>query len=236
MKKVTIMALTAGMIIAGGCAKKNDSGKIAAERHQQILQDSIKAITTEIDSCDMVAGTLSDQVNNLLRDFTAVNNNREVEGYTIFNGWKKRYPLKATGVVARINAGEQLELVAALSGGVFDQISVTADEQTANTAVVPNDQALNYRREGLTTVMFTGKEADDVAKLIADNELNPIKVNFLNGGKVTGSWQMPGDYAKMIAMTSMLYSAHKEQNALERRSVMLSEKVKILRTHLSNGE
>lgn len=236
MKKAAILALATGLIMSGGCAKKNESGKKAAETYQETLKDSIKSLTTEIDSCDMVASSLSDQVNNLLRDFTAVNNSREVEGYTIFNGWEKRYPLKSTGLIARINGGEQLELVAALTGGVFDRISVTADQETLSTAVVPNDQALNYRRDGLTTVMFTGEEADAVARLIADNELNPITVTFLNNGKKTGSWHIPGDYAKMIAMTSMLYSAHKEQNALERKSVLLSEKVKLLRRHLTSEE
>ena len=102
---------------------------------------------------------------------------------------------------------------------------------TAETSVVAYDQALNYRANGMNTVMFSGDEADAVAKLIADNELNPITVTFLNGGKTTGTWKMPNDYAKMITMSYLLYSSYREQKALELQSMKLGEKLKLLREH-----
>ena len=229
MKNLILIGIAA--LLTCGCARKNNSGKEAQLNYQMALTDSIAKVTDEIDSCRVAAGTLSEQVDALLRDFTSVNNSREVEGYMIFNGWQNRYPLQKTGVVARLNASERIELVAALSNGVFDQIRIITPTETAETSVVVHDQALNYRRDGLTTVLFSGEKAESVASLIADNELNPLTVVFLNGGRETGKWKIPEDYAKMISMTSMLSTARNNQMKMERQSVLLGEKLKLLRRH-----
>ncbi|MDE6409478.1 MAG: hypothetical protein K2K81_04455 [Muribaculaceae bacterium] len=229
MKKLTIFFVAALML--GACAKKNDSGEREYETYKITLTDSVQIISNEMDSCNEVATTLKDKIGSLLPEFRAVNNSREVEGYMIFQGWENRYPLQSTGVVARLSESRQLELVAALKGGEFDRIRVNAPSVSAETAVVPYDQALNYRRDGLNTVLFTGPEADKVANLIADNELNPITVTFLNGGKQTGTWRMDHDNAKMITMTYLLYSANKEHKELEVRLLKLGEKRKLLRQH-----
>lgn len=234
MKKVTAIAL--GALLLVGCAKKNDAGKLARENFAAALNDSIAAVQAEIDSCNSVVATLGNKVGYMLEDFTAVKNPREVEGYTIMKGWENRYPLQQTGVVARISDAEGLELIASLKGGVFDQLRVTSGEMSAVTPVIPHDQALNYRREGLTTVMFTGEAADSVARLITDNELNPITVTYLNGGRPTGTWKITNDYAKMISMTTMLYNDRSTQTRLERRVIMLGEKLKLLRQHVAPEE
>lgn len=219
------------VVMMAGCAHKNDAGQRARENYARSLADSVANIKYEIDSCNSEIGQLNETVGTWLRDFTAVNNSREVEGYTIRTGWQNRYPLQSTGMIARITESEGLELIAALKGGVFDQLTVSAAGNSASTAVVPNDQALNYRREGLTTVMFTGTQADSVAHLIADNMLDNVQVTFVNGGRPTGSWKIPADYAKMIADTYELYSSHQRQIKLERHVRMLQEKMKLLREH-----
>lgn len=229
MKKFFIMA--AGVLMLAGCAHKNDSGERAKNTYKEALADSIAATTAEIDSCNNNIAILTEKVNELLPDFVAVNNAREVEGYTIFRGWESRYPLRQTGLIARVAQNEGLELIAALSGGVFDQIRVSAPSVSEFSAIVSHDQALNYRRDGLTTVMFTGAQADSIAMLIADNQLNPVTVTYLQQGRNTGSWRMPDDYKKMVSMTWLLSSTHREQNRLERRAMMLGEKIKILRQH-----
>ena len=219
------------MIVLSGCAHKNDSGKETRHSYRVALEDSIRNVTAEIDSCNDVAASLSDKVSGLLLEFRSVEKVKEVEGYTIFQGWESRYPLHATGIVARLSASLQLELVAVLKGGEFDRIRVNVPSESAESAVVPFDQALNYRQGGLNTVLFSGNETDSIAKLIADNELNPITVTFLNGGKATGTWKMPNDYAKMISMTYILYSSNKEQRRLTQLSLKLNEKLKLLRRH-----
>lgn len=214
------------------CSGKSNKGEAMQNDYVNALQDSIAATQHAIDSCENQLSIETDQVNEWLRDFTVVSNPREVENYYIFQGWQNRYPLQGTGVVARISNGETLELIAALKNGTFDSITVESPEATASTAVVPNDQALNYRRDGLTTVMFSGPEADDAAKLIADNELNKVTILFKENGKVKSSWQMSDDYKKMICATSLLYSARRSQMSLENGLKLYTAKLNILRNHL----
>ncbi len=229
MRKIAIYSFA--LLLLAGCAHKNESGKEAQESYKKALEDSISNVTAEIDSCNDVAASLTDKIGSLLPEFRSVNKAKEVEGYTIFQGWENRYPLQNTGLVARLNASRQLELVGVLKGGEFDRIRVTVPSGSAESAVVAYDQALNYRRGGLNTVLFSGDEADSIAALIADNELNPITVTFLNGGKSTGTWKMPNDYAKMITMSYLLYSSNLEQQRLTQKSHLLTEKLKLLRRH-----
>lgn len=230
MKKLFYSVMVLALLF-GGCAHENKTGKEKQESYKTALEDSVRNIMMEIDSCNNVAATLGDKINNLLPEFRAVNKAREVEGYMIFQGWESRYPLTSTGVVARLSDSRQIELVAALQGGEFDRIRVSVPSNSAETDVVPYDQALNYRQGGLNTVLFTGENVDKVLNLIADNELNPITVTFLNNGKTAGTWKMGNDFANMISMTYLLYASNREQKELHNRALMLGEKLKILRAH-----
>ena len=230
MKKITIAILPA--LLLASCAGGNADKDKAKNDYRQALADSVTAAQRNVDSCENRLKVMTDNVNQWMRDFTVVNNSREVEGYYIFNGWQNRYPLQSTGMVARISNGERLELIAALKGATFNAVMVESGEKSATTAVVPHDQALNYRREGLNTVMFAGAEADSVAQMIADNELNVVKVIFLENGKPKGSWQIPEDYKKMISATWMLYSSRQQQMRLEAEMKKEFKKIEILRTHL----
>lgn len=230
MKKITIAILPA--LLLASCAGGNADKDKAKNDYRQALADSVTAAQRNVDSCENRLKVMTDNVNQWMRDFTVVDNSREVEGYYIFNGWQNRYPLQSTGMVARISNGERLELIAALKGSTFNAVMVESGEKSATTAVVPHDQALNYRREGLNTVMFAGAEADSVAQIIADNELNVVKVIFLENGKPKGSWQIPEDYKKMISATWMLYSSRQQQMRLEAEMKKEFKKIEILRTHL----
>ena len=230
MKRIGLFLIPFAFLAS--CSSKSNKGEAMQNDYVNALQDSIAATQHAIDSCENQLSIETDQVNEWLRDFTVVSNPREVESYYIFQGWQNRYPLQNTGLVARISNGETLELIAALKNSTFDSITVESGESSASTAVVPNDQALNYRRDGLTTVMFSGPEADAAAKLIADNELNKITVVFKENGKVKGSWQMTDDYKKMISATSLLYSARRSQMSLENGLKLYTAKLNILRNHL----
>mgnify|MGYP005946645405 CR=1 FL=1 len=229
MKKIISFILPA-MLLAS-CAGGNADKEKAKNEYKNSLADSIAAAEHQIDSCENEIKVLTDNVNTWLRDFTVVDNSREVESYYIFNGWQNRYPLQNTGLVARISNGERLEIIAALKGSTFNSIRVESGDLSAESAVVPHDQALNYRREGLNTVMFSGAQADSVAQLIADNELNPVKIVYLENGKIKGNWQIPEDYKKMVSASWMLYSSRSRQIKLEGYMKMLSKKIEILRAH-----
>lgn len=218
------------MILLGACGGKNDKGEKARADYGLALQDSIEVMQQQIDSCNSNIARLNDETGAMLHDFTTVGNPREVGTYIIFSTFKDKYPLRSTGVVARVNDNGQFELVAALSGKRFDQIRVLAPDMALESEVVPNDQALNFRNQNLTTVLFTGSRADSIGALIADNALNGLKVDYLQGGTVS-TWTMPVENADMITATYRLYSNMKERARLERRVPMLHEKINLLRAH-----
>lgn len=224
------LILILSVLLLASCGGKTDKEK-ARNDYRQALTDSISAAERQIDSCENRIAVLNNEISERLADFTDVTNPREVEGYYIFKGWESKYPLSSTGVIARISHNEQLELIAALQGGVFNTLEAQAPDVSATTSTVPHDQALNYRREGLNTVMFSGAQADSVAALIADNELNPVKIVFLDNSKPVKSMEIDNGCKKMIAATWMLYSSRRELGSLERRVMLLREKINLLRAH-----
>ncbi len=219
------------MLSLASCGGGKADREKAKANYAAALSDSISASEREIEECEVRLKEAGDLANQWMSDFTPVNNPREVEGYLIFNGWQDKYPLNSTGLVARINENEQLELIAALSGSQFTSIIVESGTHSAASDTVPHDQALNYKRDNLNTVMFSGARADSIARLISNNELNDISVVFIEGG-VKGKWKMPQDYKKMISATWMLYSSRRDQIRLEGRIKMLHEKINLLRTHI----
>lgn len=230
---IIILALVLPMLASCGSAGKTEADKDkAANEYKEALKDSVKSLGVEIDSCKSALGEINNNVGVWLRDFTVVENPREVEGYYIMNGWQSRYPLSSTGLVARLTKGEELEVIAALQSGRFNRIEVSSGDVTVTSSEVAHDQALNYSDGKLNTVMFSGQNAADMAKLIADNELNGVKLVFLEGGKVSGSWTLPTANKKMISATWMLYSSLKEQKRLENRELLLQKKLDILRRHI----
>ncbi len=222
--------LSAALLLGTGCVKRVEKSEKAeeAERWKASLTDSIAALQKQISANELRLDELHDRVGIMLGDFDHVSNPREVNGYLILKGWSGSYPLTSTGLVARITDDEEFELVAALKGGTFTQIAVTVDGHTAQSAVVPHDQALNYRHAGLNTVAFQGAEADSVAACIASDELAPATLSFLDG-RTTGTWAIPERNRKMISDTWRLYSCRREAQRLEASLPTLNSKIAAIR-------
>lgn len=221
-------AFAAGLLCS--CGGKKDDGAARREAYTKALDDSIAAINAEIDSCANGVLELHDRTGQWLRDFTTVENPREVGSYMIYTSFRNRYPLTGTGLVARVTDMGEFQLIAALRNGVFDRIEVSSGETSLSSGTVPHDQALNYRTAGLTTVTFSGEKADSIGSFICDNEMQNIKVSYCGNG-VSGTWIMPEDYKKMVMATWMLYSSSRGARNLERREALLHQKLNLLRTH-----
>lgn len=212
------------LLAASSCSVKKTKSEEEREQWLYSLNDSISKYKGEIDSATSALTASQTEVGEMISNFEHVSNPREVEGYYIYNGWKNRYPLQQTGLVARITEDERFELIAVLSGGNFNQIMVSGGSGEAFTKVVPHDQALNYRAGKLNTVCFYGGAADTVGMYISDNMPDNLTVTYLNGGK-TSSFKLPADEKEMIAATYQLYAAQKESNRLERAIPMLSKRI-----------
>ena len=227
--KMACCALCA--LVAAGCVKRVDNSEKSHSEYLKSLDDSIAVVEAQIASCNDEIAMLRDKVDMLMRDFTTVANPREVGSYIILTKFKDRYPLKSTGLVARIDENNRFELVAALAGGkAFQQIAVQSPDITVTSGTVPHDQALNYRTDALTTVLFSGEAADSIGALIAGDELDNMNVIFMQGAPVQ-SWRLPEENAKMISQTWLLHDAASRMRGLERKVPVLHEKINLLRIH-----
>lgn len=245
IKYLPILAVMAVAMLGGGCHRRNESKeRVKAEREawEASLPDSLKAVERQTDSIRQEIKMLSLDMERMLPEFDYVDNPREVEGYYIAKAWRAHYPLKTTGLVARLTKGENLELIAALSGGAhFDRIRVEAGGESAETSTVPYDQALNYRMSNLNTVCFSDSSANSCASLIARHEGGDIKIIYLNAGKKTGTYTYPRQSQSVMTQTWNLYDArsrmlHDERliPLLARKGVIITEKIEKLKSKYDN--
>ncbi len=230
-RHIFVPLMASVLLCAASCSLKKPKAEEEREQWISSLADSIAKYKAEIETATTALTDAQTEVGEMITNFDHVSNPREVEGYYIYKGWKTRYPLKQTGVVARITEDERFELIAVMSGGHFNQIEVTGGNGEVSTSVVPHDQALNYRAGSLNTVCFYGSAADSVGMYIAENMPDKLTVTYLEGGK-TGSFTLPADEKEMIAATYQLYSAQKESHKLERALPMLSKKIDTCRRML----
>lgn len=232
-KKYMALIPVIGIMIAGGaCSRKNEAKeRVQAEREawEASLPDSLKATQAQMDSVRAEIEVLNNRFDAMVHTFAYVENPREVEGYYIAGAWKANYPLKTTGLIARLSKSEKLELIAALSGGShFDRIAVETDGASAETSVVPYDQALNYRMSGLNIVCFSDSAANSCAKLIAENNGKAIKIVFKEGGKTTGTLSYSAVNQNLMQATWDLYDNRSTVTRDERMLPMLARKADIL--------
>lgn len=230
-RHIFIPLMMSVLICAASCSLKKPKAEEEREQWISSLTDSITKYKAEIESASAALTDSQTEVGEMITNFEHVSNPREVEGYYIYNGWKNRYPLKQTGIVARITEDERFELIAVLSGDHFNQIMISGAGGEVSTSVVPHDQALNYRAGNLNTVCFYGSAADSVGMYISENMPDKLTVTYLDGGK-TGSLTLPADEKEMIAATYQLYAAQKESHKLERDLPMLSKKIDTCRRML----
>lgn len=223
-RKLTLPLTICILAVSTSCSLKKPKAQEERETWILSLNDSITKYKAEIETASSELKSAQAEVGEMIPNFDYVSNPREVEGYYIYNGWKNRYPIKQTGVVARITEDERFELIAVLTGKHFNQISVSNGAGSAETKVVPHDQALNYRAGNLNTVCFSGGAADSVGMYIAENMPDALTVNYLEGGK-TASFTLPADQKEMIAATYQLYAAQRNNHRLEAAIPMLSRKI-----------
>lgn len=231
-KTIIIAGISALLIATGACSRKNEAKeRIQAEREkwEASLPDSLKAVERQTDSIKAELQVLNNRFDAMIHSFNYVDNPREVEGYYISGGWAANYPLKSTGLVARLTKSEKLELIAALSGGAhFDRLRIVAGEQTAETSIVPHDQAFNYRMTGLNIVCFSDSAANSCAKLIAENAGSSINVVYLEGDRQTGKMAYSPANQSLMQSTWELYENRTATSRDERMIPLLAKKGAII--------
>lgn len=227
--------IVAASILLPSCKVKTpDAVKERQEWHLS-LNDSISKFEKQKAEVEKQLLEARDNVGALVGDFDYVTNPRFVEGYYILHGWKERYPMQSTALVARVTEDERFELIATLTGAHFNEIGVTSAGETLSTEIVPNDQAINYRAGNLNTVYFAGAKADSIGQFISQHTTSEITVIYLEGKK-TGSLNLPADEKKLISRTWNLYSAQRHLHSLEKELPRLSGKIAACRRMLQEQD
>lgn len=231
-EKIILFTSLMAFLVSVACKRGNEAKeRVQAERAkwEASLPDSLKSVERQTDSIRNEIQALTDKMDTMLPEFNYIDNPREVEGYYIAASWVSNYPLKSTGLVARLTKNEKLELIAALSGGAhFNRLRIEAGGQVAETSIVAHDQALNYRMTGLNTVCFYDSAANSCAKLIAENPGSDIKIVFLEGDKKTGTLNYPTSSQAVMASTWHLYETRSAMLRNERLIPLLARKAAVL--------
>lgn len=210
-------------LTACGKVKKTDA-EIEREKWVAGFKDSIEYYQDRVNRVETQLQALNTTVADNIENFELIKNPREVEGYYLLKGWQSKIPLKSTGIYARINQNEKLELIATLAGATFNEIGVGTDTDEFYSEVVPYDQAFNFRHERFNTVYFSGGKADTIAQFIAQHQNDKISLDFLEG-KVKKKFQLPENEKEMIAKTWNLYFSQKESKKLQKELWISSQKI-----------
>lgn len=227
MKRIFInISLSLILVFICGSCRKLKTPEAVAERESWIagFKDSVEFYEKRMTEIEIHLNQVNDQINSMLEEFEYVNNPKEVSGYYILKGWKNKLPLTKTGIYARINENEKLEMIATLAGSTFNRISVGEENNKFLSEVVPNDQAFNYRHKGYNTVYFSGGKADTIAQYIAAHRNDKVDLNFIEGSKTT-RFLIPTDEKEMIAKTSDFFDVKSQAAQLQKELWINSRKV-----------
>lgn len=231
MKIKFLLILLCGFILSGSVScKKIKKTDAEIEREQWIsgFTDSIDYYQQRTKEIDLRLQDVNGRIAELIGRFEMIKKPREVSGYYLLKGWESKLPLTTTGIYARINENEKLELIATLAGATFNQIAVGDNKADFYSEVVPNDQAFNFRHDRFNTVYFSGGKADTIAEYIALHNSNKIHL-FFNEGKVKKNFIIPDNEKNMISQTWNLFAAQKEAHQLQRELWICSKKIETFR-------
>lgn len=223
---LSIFSFSLLLVLSFGSCKKIEKPKAQTEHEQwsMSLNDSINQYKSEITKDSLSLVEINEKILSQIEEFSFVEKPREVEGYYILSSWKEKYPLKETGLIARLNKGQQMEIMACLKGGKFTKITLKSGDEIFESPVVAHDQAFNYVAGNLNTVSFIGESAAEIGNFIAKNVDKKITVDFFENNK-TGALVMSEPQKKMIAQTWHLYELERKRLKLENNIGLNSHRI-----------
>ncbi|MCH5231956.1 MAG: hypothetical protein J1F43_09235 [Muribaculaceae bacterium] len=224
-----VIAIFCCCLLLVGCKKiKKSDAEYEREQWIEGFADSIAFYQGKTREVESELEKNNHEIGTLLENFGKVSNPREVTGYYLLNGWQSKLPLTSTGIYARINENEKLELIATLAGATFNRIGVGDGNEEYKSNVVPHDQAFNYRHQKYNTVYFTGGKADTIAEYISRHHDDKVVLQFIEGDK-SKNFAIPEDERAMIHKTWILYSLQLTNQKLQRELWICSRKIDTFR-------
>ena len=222
---VPIISISA-ILLCASCTQRQERSRNADkyDSWKESLADSIETVSKARQLTEDSLTNAYSQVDSMLRNFTYVENPREVEGYTILSSARSSYPLSRTGLSARLSKSGDFEIIAVHSGSPFTSISLSDGISSVSTSEIPADQGLNYRTGSLTTMLISGDDAAAVGEFILKAGDKPVSVSY---GKTRS--RLNTTDASTVASTWKLASLRKEITRMERNLQLLSKKADALR-------
>ncbi len=238
MKKTGILIPILTLAILSGVAgcKKYTGDKAAEDRAKWIesLHDSISNISAQRKADSLRIIQLRSDIDLWLQNFTQVDDPKQVEPYYIHSSFMGSYPLKSTGIAARIKDNQEFELVAALSGSQFDSFRLTSGEFSVTSPTIQPDQALNFTSsDGLTVCAFSGEGIRPIAEFVSLYEPEQIWMEFLRNGQVRSSINLSHPQKRWISETWDMASERQLLDSLERSQILSARKLELLHITLN---
>lgn len=231
--KILCLAIVSMSLLA---CKKLKTSDAEIERTNWIagFNDSIKYYSDQNKELQEKLEKLNNEISEKLAHFQYIKNPKEVSGYYLMEGWQEKLPMKTTGIYARINENEKLELIATLSGATFNQLAAGVSSPQFYSDVVPHDQAFNFRHEKFNTVYFSSGKADTIAEFISENKSEKLNLYFLQG-KTVKDFRIPEKESQMIAGTWNIYKMRQEARNLQKELWINSRKIDTFRRILDES-
>ena len=233
--KINIAFSALLLVATASCSPDSKKPTDAANKHAQwvnSLSDTLTAVRQEMSDNIMLIASLDSSINRLSSYFTKTSNPKLVENYIITNDFVNYDTESNTGLIARITESNEFELIATLRGSSFNQIMVSDAQSAVKSSVVNYDKALNYKIGSTNIVAFKDAKSDSIGRLISDNEDANLKLKFINNS-TSQSVSLSAKQKAMISRTWQYYNAIREKERLERQSLLLTEKAKILETRIN---
>ena len=233
--KINIVFSALLLLATASCSPDSKKPTDAANKHAQwvnSLSDTLIKVRQEMDDNIMLIASLDSSINKLSSHFTKTSNPKLVENYIITNDFVNYDTESNTGLIARITEDNHFELIATLKGGSFNQIMVSDGQSAVESSVVNYDKALNHKIGSTNIVAFKDAKSDSIGQLINNNEAANLKLKFINNSS-SQSVNLSAKQKSMISRTWQYYNAIREKERLERQSLLLSEKAKILETRIN---
>lgn len=237
MKKFTLFSFLFVLLITAISCNNIKTPNAIKEREQWFasFNDSINKYKTLSNDIDIRLANCTSSILSQLESFEYISNPKEVTGYYILKGWHSKLPFTSTGIYARINEYEKIELIATLKGGVFNRIAVSNGSTEIKSSVIPHDQAFNYRHAGYNTVCFSDSSANEIAKFISQNKTEKLQLIFINANQ-KNNFVIPANEKTMISKTWELFSNQQEQKKMQKELWINAKKMDVFQRMLETSD
>lgn len=182
----------------------------------------------EMEENDSLLAIASWQVDSLSSLFKTVSDEDLVEPYKVIKTSAGDLFSK-NGIEARLTQDGGFYLISSLNGNPIKHTSVSLNTVSAKaaTAVVPYDDAINYRSGNSEMITFSSERCDTLGRFAVDND--NVRLTLIFHGKRDYKTQLSAKETHAIADTYRMADAISRKTALSKQQELLRAKLQLAR-------